>query len=51
MNIWQSYKHEGGCLFVHLATTLLKDEEFTRNLEYGEKLLVGRQEGYPVCKK
>jgi len=31
MNIWQSYKQEGGCLmcFVSLATTLLKDEEFT----------------------
>jgi len=32
VNIWQSYKQEGGCLvhFVRLATTLLKDEEFTR---------------------
>jgi len=31
MNIWQSYKQVGGCLmcFVSLATTLLKDEEFT----------------------
>jgi len=29
MNIWQSYKQEGGCLmhFVCLATTLLKDKE------------------------
>ena len=29
VNIWQSYKQEGGCLvhFVCLATTLLKDEE------------------------
>ena len=29
MNIWQSYKQERGCFvhFVHLATTLLKEEE------------------------
>jgi len=29
VNIWQRYKQERGCLmhFVHLATTLLKDEE------------------------
>ena len=29
VNIWQSCKHERGCLvhFVSLATTLLKDEE------------------------
>jgi len=28
VNIWQSYKQEGGCLvhFVRLATTLPKDE-------------------------
>jgi len=42
VNIWQSYKQEGGCLmnFVRLATTPLKDEEFTRLLEYGEKQLL-----------
>jgi len=29
VNIWQSYKQEGGCIvhLVHLATTLLKDED------------------------
>jgi len=34
VNIWQSYKQEGGCLvhFVRLATTLLKDEEFTQTM-------------------
>jgi len=33
VNIWQSYKQELGCLvhFVHLATTLLKDEESARD--------------------
>ena len=32
-NIWQSYKQERGCLvhFVHLATTLQKDEESARD--------------------
>jgi len=25
---------------MYLATTLLKDEEFARNLKYGEKLLL-----------
>jgi len=39
---WQSYKQEGGCLVhvVRLATTLLEEEEFTRQLEYGEKQLL-----------
>ena len=33
MNIWQSYKQEGGCLvhFARLATTLLEDEESARD--------------------
>ena len=33
VNIWQSYKQECGCLmhFAHLANTLLKDEESTRD--------------------
>jgi len=33
VNIWQSYKHERGCLvhFVRLTTTLLKDEESARD--------------------
>ena len=33
VNIWQSYKQERGCLmyFAHLANTLLKDEESTRD--------------------
>jgi len=33
VNIWQSYKQECGCLmhFVHLANTLLKDEESIRD--------------------
>jgi len=33
VNVWQSYKQEGGCLvhFVCLATTLLKDEESARH--------------------
>jgi len=41
VNMWQSYKQEGGSLmhFVCQATTLLKDEEFTRYLKYGEKQL------------
>jgi len=42
VNIWQSYKQEGGCLvhFVCLATTPLNDEEFTRHLEYGDSQLL-----------
>jgi len=42
VNIWLSYKQEGGCLvhFVRLATTPLKDEEFTGHLEYGKKQLL-----------
>jgi len=41
VNIWQSDKHEDGCLvhFVRLATTMLKDKEFTRRPECGEKQL------------
>ena len=33
MNIWQSYKQEGGCWvhFVRVATTLLKVEESARH--------------------
>ena len=33
VNIWQSYKQERGCLmhFAHMAKTLLKDEESTRD--------------------
>jgi len=33
VNVWQSYKQEDGWLvhFMHLATTLLKDEESARN--------------------
>jgi len=33
VNIWQSYKQERGSIvhFVRLATTLLKDEESTRD--------------------
>ena len=33
VNIWQSYKQEGGCIvhFVRLATTLLKDEKNARD--------------------
>jgi len=33
VNVWQSYKQEGGYLmhFAHLATTLLKDEEGARD--------------------
>jgi len=33
VNILQSYKQERGCLmhFVHLSTTLLKDEESARH--------------------
>jgi len=32
-NLWQSYKQEGACIehFVHLATTLVKDEESARD--------------------
>jgi len=41
VNIWQSYKEEGGFVhFVRLAITTLKDEEFTGHLEYGEKGLL-----------
>jgi len=34
MNIWQSYEQERGCFlhFVHLANTLLKDEESARDI-------------------
>jgi len=33
VNIWQSYKQEGGCFmhFARLANTLLKDEESVRD--------------------
>jgi len=33
VNIWQSYKHECGCLvhFARLANTLVKDEESAQN--------------------
>jgi len=37
---YASYKEEGGVVFVCLAITLLKDEEFTTHLEYGEKQLL-----------
>ena len=38
----QSYMQEGGCLvhFGRLATTLLKDEELTRHVEYCKEQLL-----------
>jgi len=42
VNIWQSCKQEGSRFvhFVRLAIISLKDEEFTRHLEYGEKQML-----------
>jgi len=42
VNILQSYKQgDGGLMhFVCLAITPLKDEKFTRHLEYGKKQLL-----------
>jgi len=37
-NIWQSYIQEGGCRVCGATITPLTAEEFTRHLEYDEKL-------------